>query len=43
MEGPARAGNMGNFYKNLALIGGLLLLMNSGPGAYSVDAKMAKA
>ena len=42
MEGPARAGNMGNFYKNLALIGGLLLLMNSGPGAYSVDAKMAK-
>ena len=42
MEGPARAGNMGNFYKNLALIGGLLLLMNSGHGAYSVDAKMAK-
>jgi len=43
MAGPARAANMGNFYKNIALIGGLLLLMNTGPGSYSVDAKMAKA
>src|SRR6476661_1040849 len=42
MAGPARAANMGNFYKNIALIGGLLLLMNTGPGSYSVDAKMAK-
>jgi len=42
MAGPARAANMGNFYKNIALIGGLLLLMNTGPGGYSVDAKMAK-
>ena len=40
MAGPARAANMGNFYKNIALIGGLLLLMNTGPGGYSVDAKM---
>jgi len=43
MAGPARAANMGNFYKNIALIGGLLLLMNTGPGGYSLDAKMAKA
>jgi putative oxidoreductase len=42
MAGPARAANMGNFYKNIALIGGLLLLMNTGPGGYSLDAKMAK-
>jgi putative oxidoreductase len=43
MAGPARAANMGNFYKNIAIIGGLLLLMNTGPGSYSLDAKMAKA
>jgi putative oxidoreductase len=43
MAGPARAANMGNFYKNIAIIGGLLLLMNTGPGGYSLDAKMAKA
>jgi len=42
MAGPARAANMGTFYKNIALIGGLLLLMNTGPGGYSLDAKMAK-
>jgi putative oxidoreductase len=42
MEGPARIGNMVNFYKNLVIIGALLMLWGSGPGPYSVDAKMAK-
>jgi putative oxidoreductase len=42
MEGPARAANMANFYKNLVIIGALLMLWNTGSGLYSVDAKMAK-
>jgi putative oxidoreductase len=42
MEGPARAANMGNFYKNLVVIGALLMLWNAGSGAYSVDAKLGK-
>jgi putative oxidoreductase len=29
--------NMINFYKNLAIIGGLLLLCVTGPGRYSLD------
>ena len=37
MEGPARAANEANFYKNLAIIGGLLLLFVHGPGPMSVD------
>jgi putative oxidoreductase len=37
MEGPARAANMANFYKNLAIIGGYLLLAIHGGGRYSVD------
>ena len=37
MEGPARAANQAHFYKNLALIGGLLLILNFGAGAYSLD------
>jgi putative oxidoreductase len=43
MDGPPRAANMAHFYKNLALIGGLLLLLNSEPGRYSLDARMAKS
>jgi len=37
MEGPARAANQANFYKNLAIIGGYLLLAIHGGGRYSVD------
>ena len=33
MEGPARIGNQVNFYKNLVIIGALLLLYIDGPGA----------
>ena len=39
MEGPARAANQANFYKNLAIIGGLLLLIIHGPGRMSVDGR----
>lgn len=39
MEGPARAANQANFYKNLALIGGLLLLYIHGAGRLSVDGR----
>ena len=40
MQGAARGGNMAHFYKNLAIMGGFLLLALQGPGRYSVDAKM---
>jgi putative oxidoreductase len=36
-EDPARAMQSGQFYKNLALIGGLLFLYVSGAGRYSWD------
>ncbi len=38
MDGPAKAANQAHFYKNLALMGGLLFLCNFGAGAYSLDA-----
>jgi putative oxidoreductase len=38
MDGPAKAANQAHFYKNLALMGGLLFLSNFGAGTYSLDA-----
>lgn len=37
MAGADRVANAINFYKNLAIIGGLLLLYVTGPGKYSLD------
>jgi putative oxidoreductase len=37
MEGAARGANQAHFYKNLALIGGLLALIVHGAGRYSLD------
>lgn len=37
MAGAERMANMINFYKNIAIIGGLLLLCVTGPGKYSLD------
>jgi putative oxidoreductase len=37
--GAARVENMINFYKNVSIIGGFLLLYVAGPGRHSVDAK----
>ena len=38
MEGPDRFANAINFYKNISIIGGFLLLYVTGPGKYSLDA-----
>ena len=38
-EGAARAGNMLNFYKNLAIMSAYMLLAISGPGRYSIDGR----
>ncbi|HEY6022928.1 MAG TPA: DoxX family protein [Pseudolabrys sp.] len=43
MEGASRTGNQVNFYKNLAIIGGLLLLYVHGPGRYSLDSRFARS
>jgi putative oxidoreductase len=40
MEGPARAAGEINFFKNVSIIGGLLLLYLTGAGRYSIDNKM---
>ena len=42
MDGQPRGLNMVNFYKNLAIIGGYLLLATAGGGRYSVDGQMTK-
>ena len=42
MEGAARAGNQGNFYKNLAIIGALLLIFVNGPGTCSLEHRFSK-
>jgi putative oxidoreductase len=40
MSGAERTGQMVNFMKNLAVMGGLLVLVAHGPGRYSIDAKV---
>jgi putative oxidoreductase len=42
MEGAARYGNAINFYKNISIIGGFLLLYVTGAGRYSVDARLGR-
>ena len=37
MTGAAAAANATNFYKNLAILGGLLILVAAGPGRHSLD------
>jgi putative oxidoreductase len=37
MTGGAAAANATNFYKNLAILGGLLILVAAGPGRHSLD------
>ena len=37
---PGRYGSMVNFYKNVSIMGGFLLLFVTGPGRYSVDARL---
>ncbi len=43
MEGAAFAGNRAHFYKNLAIIGGLLFLINGGAGSCSLDHRSARS
>ena len=43
MEGAARYANAINFYKNVAIIGGFLLLYVTGAGRYSVDASLERS
>jgi len=43
MDGADRAANAINFYKNLSIIGGFLLLYVTGAGRYSVDARLGSA
>ena len=43
MEGADRYGNAINFYKNISIIGGFLLLYVTGAGRYSVDARLGSA
>lgn len=43
MKGMEQQDNMAHFLKNLAIMGGLLLLAGTGPGAHSVDERKATA
>ena len=40
MTGAAQYANEINFYKNVSIMGGCLLLYITGPGKYSIDAKL---
>lgn len=42
-EGPSRAANQVQFYKNLAIIGALLFLIVLGPGRYSLDNRFGRS
>jgi putative oxidoreductase len=42
VQGQEQQTQMVNFLKNLAIMGGLLVLSVNGAGAYSADAKLAK-
>ena len=37
MTGPQRTDDFNNFWKNMAIVGGMLMVMGFGPGRYSVD------
>lgn len=43
LEGAARGANQVHFYKNLAMIGGFILLALAGGGRYSVDGRSGSA
>jgi putative oxidoreductase len=43
MEGAARYANAINFYKNISIIGGFLLLYVAGAGQYSLDARLGRS
>jgi putative oxidoreductase len=43
LQGMEQQDNMIHFMKNLAIMGGLLILAANGPGAYSVDGRSARA
>jgi len=43
MEGDARYTNAIDFYRNISIFGGLLLLYVTGAGSYSVDARLGSA
>ncbi len=42
MTGMARAAATINFYKNISIVGGFLLLYVTGPGLYSIDAALGR-
>lgn len=43
MTGPERIGNEINFYKNVSIMGGFILLYVTGAGRYSLDAMRTRA
>jgi putative oxidoreductase len=43
LQGAEQQNNMINFLKNVAIMGGLVILAATGPGPYSVDHSRAKA